>query len=352
MLIESPALDRRNFVVMIPSTILFVAFDAIPNRFQISVAGCDSCVEFDRWLQLRESGIAIDFRRILRIDSEFHNLNDYQIDLSLFEEVSVLDKFDGILNEMYQRCEDGSLMIVNSKYGMDSKESLKIAIENLLNLSHPCIVSPVGFIFEQELIESIESIESTVSGEFKIIQFYSKGSSLAEVISVNPVWWTATAKAKAVAGIVLALRFAQSLGLIHGHLNSKNIRFDVNHRIQITDFYPIGPEVKESEKDRDVLSGERLSLDGNVHGFASILFEIIIGRPIIQSEVGKDQIILPADIPIFVSELIEAGQSRGSQILQSFNDILNVLKENKFRIVSGVDSADVLTFVRWVESFE
>jgi hypothetical protein len=58
-------------LVVIPSTILFVAFDAIPNHFQISIADCDSCVELDHWQQLKKSGISVDFRRISKIDSEF-----------------------------------------------------------------------------------------------------------------------------------------------------------------------------------------------------------------------------------------------------------------------------------------
>jgi serine/threonine protein kinase len=175
---------------------------------------------------------------------------------------------------------------------------------------------------------------------------------LAEVISENPIWWTATAKAKAVAGIVLSLRFAHSLGLIHGHLNSKNIRFDLDHRIQITDFYWIGLEICESEKDKDILSGERWSPHLDVRGFASILFEIIVGYPMRLSGVWNGTITVPTNVPMFVLKLIEAGQSPGSQRQQPFNSILNILKENDFEIVSGVDSVDVLTFVDWVESFE
>jgi serine/threonine protein kinase len=175
---------------------------------------------------------------------------------------------------------------------------------------------------------------------------------LTEVISENPIWWTATAKAKAVAGIVLSLRFAHSLGLIHGQLNSKNIRFDLEHRIQITDFCGIGLGVSESEKDRDILPRERWSPHPDVRGFALILFEIIVGYPMMLSGVRNDQIRVPTNVPMFVLRLIEAGQSPGSRRQQTFNDIFNILKENDFEIVSGVDSEDVLTFVRWVESLE
>jgi hypothetical protein len=194
--------DAQNFMVIIPSTIRFVAFDAIPTPFQMCIANCDSCVAFDHWQQLRKSGIAVDFRRILRIDSDFDSENDYLIDLSVFEEGSGLDEIEGISSEMYRRCEDGSLVIVNSIGEFESKESLMIEIENQLNLFHPCILSRIGFIFDREL---------RISGELKIIGLYSEGSLLSEVISEDPIWWTATAKAKAVAGIVLGLRFAHSL---------------------------------------------------------------------------------------------------------------------------------------------
>jgi hypothetical protein len=47
-----------------------------------------------------------------------------------------------------------------------------------------------------------------------------------------------------------------------------------------------------------------------------------------------------------------SGQSSECGIEQSFNDIFNILKDNKFEIMSGVDSVDVLAFFDWVESFE
>jgi hypothetical protein len=100
------------------------------------------------------------------------------------------------------------------------------------------------------------------------------------------------------------------------------------------------------------LSGEEWSGDADIRGFASILFEIIVGHPATLSEVINDQIILLTDIPMFVSELMVAEQSPESGLCQSFNDIFDILKKNDFGIFSGVDSADVLAFVDWVESYE
>jgi serine/threonine protein kinase len=192
--------------------------------------------------------------------------------------------------------------------------------------------------------------------ELKIVQIYAEGISLAEVISMNPVWWTATAKAKAVAGIVLGIRFAHSLGLIHGHLNSRNIFFDSDHRIQITDFCVIDEEVEPSEKDANVgvssFVSAKWSPKIDLDGFMSVLVEIIVGHPITHSDVSHGRKLLSPDLPTFVSQLISADKSSDQGIRESFNDIFNILKMNDFQILSDVDSVEVLRFVDWVECFE
>jgi hypothetical protein len=70
------------------------------------------------------------------------------------------------------------------------------------------------------------------------------------------------------------------------------------------------------------LSSGGWSLNSDIRGFVSILIEIIIGHPVILSRVEQD------------------------------NRIFGILKKIDFGIVSGVDSADVLAFVDWVESNE
>jgi serine/threonine protein kinase len=152
-------------------------------------------------------------------------------------------------------------------------------IENLINLRHPCIAGPIGFVL---------GIESGILQEFKIIRLYLDGCSLAEVVSVCPVWWTSTIKAKAIAGIVLGLQFAHSHGLVHGNLTTNNIVFDSDHSIQIVDFKPIGFEVGESESESEGEEGTKLggfskqrwTPQADVYRFASILFEIVVGRSV------------------------------------------------------------------------
>jgi hypothetical protein len=82
----------------------------------------------------------------------------------------------------------------------------------LKNLRDPCIWGTIGVVLRLPL------------RQVQIVQIYSAGSSLSEVISKSPAWWTPTAKTKvkAILGLVLSVRYAHSLGLLHGHLTADN----------------------------------------------------------------------------------------------------------------------------------
>jgi serine/threonine protein kinase len=164
------------------------------------------------------------------------------------------------------------------------------------------------------------------------------------------VWWTSTVKAKVIAGIVLGLRFAHSLGLLHGHLTASNILFDFNHCIQIVDFLPILREVGESQGEEGTQLGgfsrEGWTPQKDIQAFASILFEIVVGRP------ARGEIFIPTNIPAFVSNIIKSGLYYTSETRYSFGGIFQILKNNEFAIEDGVDSADVSAFVNWIESSE
>jgi serine/threonine protein kinase len=350
--IESEAFHQSPLQsILIPSTILFIASDAVDIASHIEVIDGYCCPEFDRWLDLKRSGISIDFRRIERMGLDVRCLGNYNINLSVFEERSIICNSDEIPNEICHRIEDELLVFVKSKsHSANVSESeIEKEIENLINLRHLCIAAPIGFVF---------GIESSSRQELKIVRMYLEGCSLSEVVSVNPLWLTSTVKAKAVAGIVLGLRFAHSLGLVHGHLTGNNIYFDSDHCIQIVDFNPIVLEFGEMEVEMEMemenedgtqldgFSGKRWTLERDIQAFASILFELVFGHP------PPSETSILTGIPGFVSRIIESGLSPLSRRHYSFDIILNILKQNGFRIEDGVDSAEVSGFVSWVESAE
>jgi hypothetical protein len=56
------------------------------------IVDCDSCPEFNRWQELVERGIEVDFWRILRIDSDFGELTDYMMNDSRFSKTDLFIK--------------------------------------------------------------------------------------------------------------------------------------------------------------------------------------------------------------------------------------------------------------------
>jgi serine/threonine protein kinase len=256
-----------------------------------------------------------------------------------FCEGSALRVHDGISTRKYQGCANGIEIVVKSM-----KVSVKIdispverIIENLMNLRHRCISGTVGVILQPPL----QNLE--------IVRMYSVGGSLSEVISASPEWWTPTAKAKAIVGIVLSLRFAHSFGLLHGHLTVDNVHFDGDGVIQICDFCvkSLSEIASNSEAIAEVgaFSGENWRPDADVRAFTELLSKIVIGG---SSEENRSS----QSIPIFVLKMIEQGQSSDSEATGSFVEIFKTLEGEEFKILDGVDSNEVSNFVSWIESSE
>jgi hypothetical protein len=118
--------------------------------------------------------------------------------------------------------------------------------------------------------------------------------------------------------------------LVHGSLTASNILFDSDHCVQIVDFQPIGLVVCESESEGEEVtilagfSGQRWIPQMDISRFASILFEIVVGRP------ANGETSVPTNIPDFVAKIIETGL--WSERRCSFHDILEILKKNSFQI--------------------
>jgi serine/threonine protein kinase len=104
----------------------------------------------------------------------------------------------------------------------------------------------------------------------------------------------------------------------------------------------------ESEEKTEVgsISNERRRPEIDIQAFASILFELLFGRP------PQGDSFMPASTPDFVCTMIESMLSPIFRSSYSFNTILEILKENNFQVEDGVDSAEVSKFVNWVESSE
>jgi serine/threonine protein kinase len=232
--------------------------------------------------------VAVDFRPILKPRLDYPCFKKSVSNITELEEESVLLEAGRSSTRLDRMRGDGSLIVVKSISLSDSiaKSQIESEIANLVSLGHPLIASPIGFA------------ESTAPRRLKIARPYAAGGSLAEVLSDAPAWRTPTAKAKAIAGIALGLRFVHGFGLLHGGVKASTVLWDADRRIQIADFSPIRLETGDAEPS----SGEGWSPAAGVCAFASLLSEIAVGRP------GAQPGPAPP-IPAFVSAIIEGGRS-------------------------------------------
>jgi serine/threonine protein kinase len=291
--------------------------------------------EFDRWNPRQALKLALDFRRICRFGMGLPSLSDCLFDLSGFRKGLDMSEKDVLSARMYHESQLEIEMVMKSTNQpiYSEADDAEAGLAVLMNLRHPCIAGPIGII------------QSSIHG-LEIVRSYAKGYSLSKVISVSPEWWTPTVKAKTVSGIVLGLRYAHSLGLIHNHLTTNNVILDEVGMVQITDFCVHGlARVGENECTQvDVAgnSGEHFNARADVQGFAQILSQIVIGSSTMDIG-GRGR------VPSYVWNLIESELSPDMSSNVSFNVFFETLKQHKFKILEGVDSHEVSQFVAWIE---
>jgi tRNA A-37 threonylcarbamoyl transferase component Bud32 len=230
--------------------------------------------------------------------------------------------------------DDGFRIVVKSLCLLKDIESERFQqeIENLVNLRHPCIVYPIGFI-----LPSQSQSQSQLWG-FMIIGLYCCGDFLSEIISVSPEWWIPTTQAKAIVGFVLGLRSAHILGLLHGHLTVNNVLFNEDGVIQIT-YFRLNRLMKPEWNSNGIVDvrgffEECCMPTSDVRAFTEVLSEITMSSSGVEG-------VSRADVPGFVVEIIERGLSGESRNANSFVEIFEILKENRFEIVAGVDCNEV-----------
>jgi hypothetical protein len=154
---------------------------------------------------------------------------------------------------------------------------------------------------------------------------------------------------KAIVGLVMGLRFVHSFGLQHGNLTMNNIHLREDGLITISDFFMKSIEDEASDESCteyvESFSGKCWRPTADVCAFAKILLEIVVVR-------SSDECELTPILPSFVFTLIEECQSAESTSRISFADIFDILKQNDFNIVEGVDVKKVSDFVDWIERCE
>jgi serine/threonine protein kinase len=184
-----------------------------------------------------------------------------------------------------------------------------------------------------------------------------------------------------IVGIALAMRFLHSQYFIHCDLKPDNILLDWNWNVRIADFgqsisltNPEIPSVIHPNAMNGIPFMDSLYLApecydnsysqmSDVFSFGLILYELLTGQPVFSKELSPIQIAfmvavkheLP-DIPKFVfpsaRQLITDCWAEEPGDRPSFEDIVDRLKEMKFKVMANVNSSKLSAFVNEIEGLE
>jgi serine/threonine protein kinase len=164
----------------------------------------------------------------------------------------------------------------------------------LLRLKHPCVVELVGY-----------SLPSPPFPAQLGRTFYGRGT-LREAMDAldspfNAPWLTPTAIAEIAVGIVIAIEFIHSRGIIHRNLRPENIFLDENYHVKIGGFANSTPkgnilplDVPHTTEASLYLApevrGPKIRGSVDVYSFALILYELITHRPPFDRSLPHDEL--------------------------------------------------------------
>jgi serine/threonine protein kinase len=177
-----------------------------------------------------------------------------------------------------------------------------------------------------------------------------------------------------VTGIVLAMRYVHSKGIIHRNLTPTNIFLDWDWIVRIGGFgQSLIANERHSEHFMNSLSlptgyvapecyANVWTTKSDVFSFGLILYELLVGEPAFSNELTpykylklvvneKTRPHIPDSVVPEVRNLIEDCWSDDPNARPSFESILSILEKMKFKMTPKVDSSKVSKFVEGVKLF-
>jgi TPR repeat protein/serine/threonine protein kinase len=179
--------------------------------------------------------------------------------------------------------------------------------------------------------------------------------------------------AKIIAGIVLAMRYIHSKGVIHRNLTPDNILLDCNWKVRIADFgrstltNTIIPPDEKLGVDGHYLAPEcydgKIGPENDIFSFGLILYELVVRKPVFSESWTQEDVVGEVvlrdswrDIPDYVfpktAELIRDCWTANHWERPCFSEILDRLEEMRFKLIEKVNSSQVMAFVKEIKEWE
>jgi serine/threonine protein kinase len=259
----------------------------------------------------------------------------------------------------------GQFVIKRFDRGHFNQTQLMQEIGTLVNLNHPCIVRIRNFLLPGKSEPAEIHLEYAPNGSLdRVFILVRQGAKLP--------FWTPTGIGIIICGIVLGMRFMHAHGFIHQDLKPSNILLNANGRTLITDFgtsrcqaidhtptqvtgtpHYAAPELFEEEARTEKV---------DVFSFGLILYEILAGVAVFPKVLMPLEIIrrhregkrpvIPSNIDPVMKKLIERCWSPDPSNRPSFNDILESIAANDFRIIPKAQARTIRLYVTGVQDWE
>jgi serine/threonine protein kinase len=239
-------------------------------------------------------------------------------------------------------------------------------LETMITLRHPCVVQMLGWC-------PPAGDDGDDEEHSDIVLEYLRPPSLKTLLDKPGAhrWWTSTAKAKAIVGIVQAMTFIHSRNLMHRELKTRIVLFDDEHNVKIggfgrSKFDDVDPGLRHtlascvSLYQAPEMWGSEYTNSVDVYAFAMILYRVMMNRSPFpelrhqRPEQRKRHVQsgsrppIGGDVVEFMRTLIEDCWSQDSKIRPSFPKIMEILDHENFKVFRDVDSAEVRRYVEMI----
>jgi hypothetical protein len=157
--------------------------------------------------------------------------------------------------------------------GIDSDAAFTEAFERLIVIDHPCIAPFFGCVFPSDAADGVPVVATVSQG----------GMTLRALLDHTnpPEWWTVTARAITLVGIVAAMAAAHSAGFVHGRLRPSCIHIlDDGARVCVSGIGGADHDLDDEHRNYaspDVMRGAVCGMEGDVFAFGVMSVEVTAG---------------------------------------------------------------------------
>jgi hypothetical protein len=185
----------------------------------------------------------------------------------------------------------------------------------------------------------------------------TSGQTLKAVLDTLPIWWTATARAVAAAGLALALG---AVGTGERPLVVVSDAVWIDERMGIT----LRAVASVDRRDRliyaapELDAAPRASEKADAYAYGAMLYEILMSTRMLSQKLRKRAAALvvegkrppiPSDVPQFARALVASCWDDDPAVRPSFRQILVELASHNYEILYGVEAAAVREFMEQAE---